>query len=218
MHLGLQITLLAALSTTAQTYRLRVLPVPEGCIAWSFLGHGLSDSGSVIGNLQCVGSPGYRAVVWDAEGFRVLETLGGASSYALGISSDGETILGMADTGEIASDGQFVTRPVVWRNGAIAELDTLGGTFGAAVDIDHRGQVVGACESAEIDPRVGREPLHACRWADGAAPSDLGGLGGPDAEAIDVNKRGLVVGWATTTTPISSLDGFAHRLFTTDPQ
>jgi probable HAF family extracellular repeat protein len=59
-------------------------------------------------------------------------------------------------------------------------------------------------------------PVRACRWADGGAPSDLGSLGGPDAEAIDVNKRGWIVGWATTATASSSLKGFAHVAFLHD--
>ena len=122
----------------------------------------------------------------------------------------------MADNGEIAPDGQFVTRPVLWRNGAIVELATLGGPFGAATAMDPRGDVVGAGESGASDPPPGRERLHACRWERGSAPSDLGGLGGPDAEAIDVNRRGWVVGWATTTTPVATLEGFAHVAFLHD--
>jgi uncharacterized membrane protein len=179
VYLALQIGLTAILATVAPTYQLRILPVPEGCVSWSFTGHGLSDSGTAVGNLQCAGSSDFRGVVWEDAGFHVLGTLGGRNSYALGISRDGGTILGMADTGEIAPDGQFVTHPVLWRNGAIVELATLGGLFGAATAIDPRGDVVGACESGEIDPRVGRQPLHACRWVRGGAPSDLGGWAVP---------------------------------------
>jgi probable HAF family extracellular repeat protein len=220
VYLALQVGLLAILTTATPTYRLRILPVPEGCISWSYLAHGLSDSGSAIGNLECANSTDLRAVVWDAAGFHMLSTLGGRSSYAFGISRDGATILGAANTEEIAADGRYVTPPVLWRSGKIVELETLGGPYGAAIAMDPRGAVVGACESAEIDPRVNRVPLHACRWSDsGGSPSDLGGLGGlggPDAEAIDVNKRGWIVGWASTATPDSSLDGFAHVAFLHD--
>ena len=121
MNLALRIGLLAILATAAPAYRLRILPVPEGCNAWSFLGHGLSDSGPAIGVLECGASSGYRAALWDAAGFHILESLGGRSSYAFGISRDGATILGTADTGELTPDGRIVTRPVLWRNGAITD-------------------------------------------------------------------------------------------------
>lgn len=216
MYLALRIGLLAILTTIAPSYRLRMLPVPEGCSAYSFFSHGLSESGSAIGNLQCAASSDYRAVFWDAGGFHMLGTVGGRNSYAFGISRDGATILGAADNGEIAPDGQFVTPPVLWTDGAIHELETLGGPFGAVTDVDPRGALVGACQSEEIDPRVNRVPVRACRWVGGGAPSDLGGLGGPDAEALAINKRGWIVGWAATTTAARSGDGFAHVAFLHD--
>jgi probable HAF family extracellular repeat protein len=215
VYLALRIGLFAIVTTFAPSYRLRILPVPEGCSSYSFLAHGLSEAGPAIGNLQCGASSDYRAIVWDARRFHVLGTLGGRNSYAFGISRDGATVLGAADNGEIAPDGQFVMRPVLWKREEMVELETLGGPFGAAVDMDPRGTVVGACESAEVDPRVNRVPVRACRW-DGGVPSDLGGLGGPDAEAIGVNRRGWIVGWASTTAPLSSGDGFAHAAFLHD--
>ena len=212
--LAFSAALLITLSAAAPSYRLRILPVPQGCDSYNFLGHGLSESGAVIGNLQCGDSSTYQAVRWDDEGIHILPTLGGRSSYALGVSRDGSIVLGMADS-PTAPDGQFVTRPVLWMEGTIVELETLGGQFGAAVEVDQRGSIVGTCEDEEIDPRVDRGPIRACRWTDGEA-SDLGGLGGPDAEALDVNKRGWVVGWATTTTPAPTADGLTHMAFLHD--
>jgi probable HAF family extracellular repeat protein len=171
----------------------------------------------VIGNLECAGSTDRRAVVWDATGFHVLEGFGGRSSYAFGLSRDGATILGAATKDDIAADGSYVTPPVLWRNGEIVELETLGGPYGTAIAMDPRGDVVGACEDAEIDPRTGRGRRPACRWTDGGGiPSALGGLGGPDAQAIDVNKRGWVVGWATDTTLAPTADGLNHVAFLND--
>jgi len=215
MHLAFSAALLITLSTSAPTYTLRILPVPAGCNSYNFVGHGLSESGVVIGNLDCAEFSEFRAVLWDDEGMHLLPRLGGRNSYALGVSRDGSTVLGMADNGQVAPDGQFVTRPVRWTDGTIVELETLGGPFGAAVDVDPRGSIVGVCEDEEANPQVERGPLRACRWTDGVA-SDLGGLGGPDAEALDVNKRGWIVGWASTTTPAPTADGVTHVAFLHD--
>ena len=215
MHLAFSAALLITLSTAAPTYRLRILPVPAGCHSYNILGHGLSDSGAVAGNLQCADSSAYQAVLWDDDGMHILQSLGGTSSYALGISRDGSTVLGMADNGQIAPDGRIVTLPVLWGDGEIVELPTPGGTFGAAIDVDQRGEVVGACDGAEVDPRVNRQPRRACRWED-RVPVDLGELGGPDAEAIDVNGRGCVVGWASTATPAPTADGVSRVAFLHD--
>ena len=194
------------MAAAAPSYRLRVLPVPEGCSAYTLTSHGLSDSGVVVGNLECVASPGYHPVWWDAEGMmHELATSGGRNAYALGVSRDGATVLGAADNGLMTSDGAIVTLPVLWQDGAIVELPTPGGTFGAAIDVDQRGRIVGGC---------GR-PRGACLWVD-RVPADLGGLGGPEAEAIDINSRGWIVGWASTATPAPTADGVTRVAFLHD--
>src|SRR5262249_18083159 len=40
--------------------------------------------------------------------------------------------------------------------------------------------------------------------------------GGADAEAFDLNKRGWIVGWASTTTPAPTADGVTHVAFLHD--
>jgi probable HAF family extracellular repeat protein len=69
---------------------------------------------------------------------------------------------------------------------------SLGDLPGAAADINDRNQVVGVAH-----PKDSAGPRHAYLWANGVA-HDLGTLGGMNSEAIAINNRGQVVGWAET--------------------
>lgn len=197
-----------------QRYHLSLLPVPEGCDSTVFFGHGLSGTGAAIGNLTCGDSFVYRAIVWTGETAVELESLGGPSSYPLGISRDGGTIVGMADTAETLPDGTYVSRPVAWKGALPVDLQTLGGPSGAAADVSARG-IVGVCQPGYVDPRVDREPFRACLWK-GNTIRDLGDLGGPEALAFDVNSRGWVVGWSNTDTSTSTGNAFANNAFLHD--
>ena len=191
-------------------YRLTLLPVPNGCDSYSFFPHGLSGAGSraIVGILECEGSSSYQAVVWRGEEVFDLDALGGPGSYALGISRDGATVVGLADTAELLPDGSYLSRPVVWTARQPTDLGTLGGSIGAATDVSGGQEAItGTCQAGDMDPRIGREPVRACLWTGGSVV-DLGDLGGPEAVAYDRSAQGWVVGWSNTAEPAPLGNGY----------
>jgi probable HAF family extracellular repeat protein len=114
--------------------------------------------------------------------------------------------------------GVFQIRATLWKNRRIIDLGVLeGGTESAAHGINNRRQVVGFSVNDTPDPYsfwgfFGGQ-TRAFLWEKGVM-SDLGTLGGPDAEALIVNDRGQVAGYSytnsvpNTTTGIPTLDPF----------
>jgi probable HAF family extracellular repeat protein len=132
-----------------------------------------------------------------------LGSLGGADYCSVpgGINANGE-IVGNSENGEVDPlTGFNKARAVRWKDGEIKDLGTLGGDEGIAIGLNDRGQVVGSANNAIPDPisclGPGAQQCRAFLWQDGVM-QDLGALGGPDAFAILVNKRGQVAGSSDT--------------------
>jgi probable HAF family extracellular repeat protein len=88
---------------------------------------------------------------------------------------------------------------------SITDLGTLGGSFSRANAINSRGQIVGGSYNRTPDPTIaGSNEVRAVLW-DRGRKTDLGTLGGPDANQINgnvtgasgINDSGQVVGGAT---------------------
>jgi probable HAF family extracellular repeat protein len=183
-------------SATPAPFRVRILPTPEGCVAYA-LWHGLNDQGDATAQLLCDTPTSSGGIVWSHDSSVELSTLGGPGATPYALSPTGLAV-GTAETPEMYDETDHVTRAVIWEDGVPSDLGTLGGPLGAAASINLRGLIVGACQPEETDPVLGRRPRRACAWTTGRI-RDLGDLGGPEAYAYDVNSQGWIVGSSMTT-------------------
>lgn len=127
--------------------------------------------------------------VYVAQGYDVvpLGTLGGPASRALGLSESGD-VVGEAQT----ASGAW--RAFRWRNGQMAEATTPGARSRATA-VNAAGTVVGNFWPS-ADTTAGARPF---QWSGGAATQLAPSHPADNVFATDVNGRGQVVGYSTTT-------------------
>jgi probable HAF family extracellular repeat protein len=141
---------------------------------------------------------------------KVLGTLGGTYSEAVGINNSGEA------AGTSTPPGDQVVHATLWRNGVIIDLGTLGGANSVAPEAapqpNKRVEVAGASNTATLDPKAMEfcSPFiflaadqYVCQpfvWRHGIMV-ELPTLGGNNGIAWQVNNRGLVTGIAENATP-----------------
>jgi probable HAF family extracellular repeat protein len=115
-----------------------------------------------------------------------LSTLGGVSSIANAVSSDGSVVVGYSDT-------TTAIRAFSWSSGTLIDLGTLGGSNSYAYSVSADGGVI-----VGDSYTTGDTAIHAFRLA-GGTMSDLGTLGGAFSFARGVSGDGnVVVGMADT--------------------
>jgi probable HAF family extracellular repeat protein len=170
-------------------------------------------------NLSICGGPDsltplvFHGFKWDNGIMSDLEALPGDDncSIATSINNRGE-IVGQSENGKVDPlTGVREARAVLWKNGMIRSLGTFGGNHSLVSNINDDSQVVGLALNAIADPlsiydlfilgSSNGTQTRAFLWENGHK-RDLGTLGGPDAFAGFVNKRGQVIGFSyTNSTP-----------------
>jgi probable HAF family extracellular repeat protein len=156
-----------------------------------------------------------------------LGTLGGPDSgFVLGtqVLNDRGTTVGGADTASLDLSYPNVnpllgfpgngTRPFIqhgfkWHEGVLTDLGALPGNNNSYANwVNASGAAVGESENGSIDPLTGFPEVAAVVWKDGRM-INLGRLGGYESEALAVNDKAQVVGFATNAIPDSLLFPFA---------
>jgi probable HAF family extracellular repeat protein len=155
-------------------------------------GNAINLSGAVVGSAQT--STGVSdAVVWNGGKITDLTALSGLSGASVAGINDSGQIVGTDALGSTGHSQLFLDS-----NGTVTQLPLP--SFAAdpravgcsATAINNSGVVLGWCDDANSD-------AHAVIWQNGT-PTDLGTLGGPQAEAAGINNLGQVVGFAQTST------------------
>jgi probable HAF family extracellular repeat protein len=108
-------------------------------VAWA-----VNNSGTIVGNFSLPTPPfsglyKFRGFVYENGAVRVIETLGGTSSYAYDINNSG-TVVGASDT----ASGRLVA--TVYQNGVLRPLTEIPGNS-AARAVNERGDVVGSSDN-----------------------------------------------------------------------
>ncbi|PTR16061.1 putative secreted protein with PEP-CTERM sorting signal [Nitrosospira sp. Nsp2] len=137
-----------------------------------------------------------------------IGTLGGLSSYAIGVN-DGGQVVGSSDTA--GGTHAFITGP----DGiGMRDLGTLGGTSSDAFGINDAGQVVGYSYLGGGMASGGA--YHAfITGPDGMGMRDLGTLGGSiSSHAFGINDTGQVVG---SSMSLTDQGGYNQHAFITSP-
>lgn len=147
---------------------------------------GWSVNGAGVGTQQF-------AVVWHGNTPTQLATLGGTTSFAIGINNS-ELVVG---TSELADNS--APHAMLWNGTQATDLGTLGGTDSRAISINNAGQIVGFADTATGNAQ------HATLWNASGQLTDLNSfLGAGDVAAgwvltaaYSVNHNGWIVGTAS---------------------
>ncbi len=123
-----------------------------------------------------------------------LGTLGGTFSEPSGVNNRGWV------AGRATLEGDLSLHATLWRNGSTVDLGTFGGPNSWAWVPGNQGIIPGMAETSDPDP-LGEDACGfgthlVCRafaWQDGTL-NPLPTLGGNNGAAIEVNRRGQIVG------------------------
>ena len=184
-------------ATAAHGLPVRELQAPAGRLGTE--GLALTDLGQAVGTGSPLGLSDSAALRWADSSPTALENPAGrVGSRAHGVDSSGGTVVGTA----LNQFGQ--PRATAWVDGSPTDLGSLvSGGISVAHDVNDAGVAVGS--SAVVS---GLQRSRAVRFAAGQVQL-VPDLGGDSSEALAINTRGDVVGYAQA--PGSSL----HQAFVT---
>ncbi len=143
-----------------------------------------------VGNAQGLG-----CFLYDASG---TVPVAGPFSWASGINNVGQVVGWTAIVPDASSSNATAISGFIWdASGGMRSLPLGQYAAAYAYRINDVGQIVGY--ASRIDAQTGQSFTRAVLWAPGDTGyviQDLGTLGGANAQAIDINDSGQVVGWA----------------------
>lgn len=148
----------------------------------------MNKKAQVVGTSQTgVGESGGFVTGAAGQGSKGVGTLGGPRTTAFGINDFGLIVGSSYLAGNVLRHA-YVTRP----DGNLKDLGTLGGNSSFAWGINNVGEVVGSSRSDDVD--LTYKPFITLPGGDELRPIVLptGMIGG---EALNINERGLVVGY-----------------------
>jgi probable HAF family extracellular repeat protein len=136
-----------------------------------------------------------------------LGTLGGTLSWATAFNNKGWIV------GYSRLIGDSSVHAFVWQKGVMTDLGTLGGPNSMSFAVSERGVVVGVAETSTPDPNgedaCGFSTHLICLpfiWQDGVMTA-LPTLGGNNGQAVAINGRGEVSGFAENSTLVRDCSG-----------
>jgi probable HAF family extracellular repeat protein len=126
----------------------------------------------------------------------------GNSSGTAGINALG-WIIAESQNGQIDPfSGAPEIRSVLLRNGEVIDLGTFGGNWSIPLTLNNAGVVVGFASNTIPYPSAFFPPsatqTRAYKWQNGVL-TDLGTLGGPEANAVSINQSGQIAGISFTS-------------------
>jgi probable HAF family extracellular repeat protein len=142
----------------------------------------------------------FRGAMWHTSATPVSLDAGGVVLLvAYGINAVGQ-VVGVGGCGEMSL-------ACLWEAGELKDLGSSGyDGFSEPLAINNDGDAVGW---AQVLPR-GVD--HAVLWRDGVV-TDLGTLGGLQSQALDIDNRGRVVGWARLANPDDGSPSLSRHAF-----
>jgi probable HAF family extracellular repeat protein len=161
-----------------------VIELPSPPAPPPYFTYDINNRGQVVGTIGRLGM--FAGLLWDDGTVIELGPPSGGVAEAHAINERGQIV----GVGSIAL-GPYEIHALLWENDAIVDLGTLPGDSNSeALGINNSGQIVG---TSYIDGfrQMGRPFL----WDKGTM-SELPGLDGEKAEALDINDRGQVVGYS----------------------
>jgi len=175
-------------------------PYPNG-VGMYVSPNGISNTGVIVGQGYINDVGGDRAIWYKNGTIANLGTLGGNSSFAAAISSQGTYFAGISELkGATAATNGLPRHAFLYRNGTRTDLGSLGGDYSFATGVNNAGTAVGYSwtgQSASCTPSPYTPTVQHAFVAVNGKMTDLGNLANKttcSSTAEAINDSGEIVG------------------------